>query len=96
MSCEVIGQIFLNSANISEFLQIGVHLLVAGHRQGTMVGLLSLVLLQDAQGNVQQAHIDRDASLVPLGDNPVVTIQIFLNVLVFKQIHIYVRQTGPT
>ena len=96
MSCEVIGQILPNSANISEFLQICVHLLIARHGQGTVVGLFTLVLLQDAQGNVQQAHVDGHTGLMALGDNPIVAVQILLDMFVFEQIYVYVRQPRPT
>ena len=96
MPGEVIGQVLPNSAYISEFLQICVHLLVAWHGQGAVVGLFPLVLLQDAQGDVQQAHVDGYAGLMALGDNPIVAVQILLDMLVFEQIYIYVRQPRPT
>ena len=94
MSCNVIGQPYLETALPAKFLQYGVASAVARYRKYMIVLGQPLVLLYDALGNVQQADVGLGVRLAPAGDDPEVAVEEGLEPVGRQRLHVRVCQSG--
>ena len=91
---EVECHVLFNITHISDLLQIGIHLLVAQHREYQPVRLLALVLLDNRHRYLQQWDLYFGFGLLSFGYNPELTVESGLNHLIGQLFCIDVSQSG--
>ena len=96
MSCDVKGQILVDSAYGCDFLEVVVHLLIGRNREQSVVRGLICILLQYGSRNIEQGNIDRDFRLVATGVDPQPAVVAHNHFRLFQSPHVGVGEARKT
>jgi len=93
MSCEVIGQTYLEAALSAYIFKYLVAASVTRNGENMTVPCQSLVLFDDMFGNVQKADVRFGVGLLSSGDYPKIAVEEGLQAVGGEVLHVRIRQT---